>query len=78
MATIQVREIPEEAYEVLRRRARRAGQSLQAYMRGEIVALASRPSKAEALETIEAVLARNPKLESSVETILEDLAADRR
>jgi hypothetical protein len=40
MATIQVREVPEESYEVLRRRARRSGQSIQAYMREQVIALA--------------------------------------
>jgi hypothetical protein len=44
-ATIQVREIPEDLYEVLRRRARRSGQSLQAYMRDQVVALARQPTK---------------------------------
>ena len=58
MATIQVREVPEELYEVLRRRARRAGQSLQAYMRDQVVALAQRPTKDEAIGQIESVLGR--------------------
>ena len=49
MATIQVREIPEDLYEVLRHRARRAGQSMQAYMRAQLVALAERPTKQEAV-----------------------------
>lgn len=78
MATIQIREIPEESYEVLRRRARRAGQSLQAYMRDQVVALASRPSKAEALETIEATLARTGGVRTPVAEILDELDADRR
>ncbi|MGH8775876.1 MAG: FitA-like ribbon-helix-helix domain-containing protein [Jiangellaceae bacterium] len=45
MATIQIREVPESAYEVIRRRARAAGQSIQAYMRDRVVELASRPTK---------------------------------
>ena len=48
--------MPEELYEVLRRRARRAGQSMQAYIRDQLVALAVRPTKEEAIERIEAVL----------------------
>jgi hypothetical protein len=78
VATIQIREVPEEAYEVLRRRARRAGQSMQAYMRDQVVALASRPTKAEALETIEATLARTGGLGLSAEEIVADIHADRR
>ena len=52
MATIQVREIPEDLYEVLRRRARRAGQSLQAYMRDQVMALAQQPTKQLGCQTL--------------------------
>ncbi|PWJ47585.1 hypothetical protein SAMN06264364_13616 [Quadrisphaera granulorum] len=58
MATIQIRDVPEEAYEVLRSRARTSGRSIQAYMLEEVVRLASRPSKAEHLAAIEARIAR--------------------
>jgi antitoxin FitA len=78
MATIQVREIPEDLYEVLRRRARRAGQSMQAYMRAQLVALAERPTKEEALEEIEAVLSRLETEEPTAASIAADLAAERR
>jgi hypothetical protein len=78
MATIQVREIPEDLYEVLRRRARRTGQSLQAYMHDQIVGLAQRPTKEEAVEQIEAVLRRVDGPEPMDASILADLTADRR
>lgn len=78
MATIQVREVPDELYEVLRRRARRAGQSLQAYMRDQVVAMAGRPTKDEAIEAIEEVLGRLAVEEPSAASIAEDLAAERR
>ena len=78
MATIQVREIPEDAYEVLRRRARRAGQSIQAYMRDQVVAMAGRLTKEEAVAAIEATLKRAEVTEPSTESIVSDLAADRR
>ncbi len=78
MATIQIREVPEEAYEVLRRRARKAGQSLQAYMRDEIVAIAARPTKSEAIEMIEAVLDRTGGPDVTDRSVLGDLAAERR
>lgn len=78
VATIQIREIPEEAYEVLRRRARQAGQSMQAYMREEIVAIASRPTKNEAIETIEATLGRIGGSDPTARSVLDDLAAERR
>ena len=78
MATIQVRDIPEDSYEVLRRRARRTGQSLQAYMRDQIIALADRPSKAEAIEQIESVLARIKIDDLTTAAVTDDLAAERR
>ncbi|HEX2419309.1 MAG TPA: hypothetical protein VHJ83_14505 [Micromonosporaceae bacterium] len=78
MATIQVREIPEETYEVIRRRARAEGKSIQAYMRDQIIALASRPAKAEALAAIEAALRRHGALGASSDDIARDVTADRR
>lgn len=78
MATIQIREVPEESYEVLRQRARRAGQSIQAYMRNQIIAMASRPTKSEAIGAIEAVLARTGGPDPSARSVLDDLAAERR
>lgn len=78
MATIQVREIPEDLYEVLRRRARRAGQSLQAYMRDQVVALAQRPTKDEAIRQIEGVLERLGGDGPSAASITSDVAAERR
>jgi len=78
MATIQVREVPEELYEVLRRRARQAGQSLQAYMRDQVIALAARPTKDEAVEEIEKVVRRLAGGEPTSSSIAGDLAADRR
>jgi plasmid stability protein len=78
MATIQVRELPENAYEELRRRARRSGQSMQAYLRDELIALAARPTKDEAIEVIEALAGRPDIAWPSQAAILDDLATDRR
>ncbi|HET7328160.1 MAG TPA: hypothetical protein VFJ14_12840 [Nocardioidaceae bacterium] len=78
MATIQVREVPDDAYEVIRSRAAAAGQSLQAYMRDRVIEMAATPSKAEALERIEAALARFGGASSSREQIVDDVHADRR
>ena len=79
VATIQIREIPEVAYEVLRQRARGRGQSIQAYMRDQVVAMAGRPSKEEALDSIEAVLGRQAADRSpSPEAIVSDRQAERR
>lgn len=77
MATIQVRDLPEETYEQFRAQARAAGQSLQAYMRDQLVALAgSRARKAAVLASWERELAeQQPRV--SREDILRDLDDDR-
>ncbi len=75
MATIQIREIPESVYEVIRRRARAHGQSIQAYMRERVVEMAGRPTKAEAVEALEAALDKGPVDAAS---IVADVRADRR
>lgn len=78
MATIQIRDIPDEAYEVIRRRARVAGQSIQAYMRQQVIEAASRPDKAEALERIRASLARAGSPAPSTDEIVRAVHAGRR
>ena len=57
MATIQVRDVPDEAYEILRQRAQRAGQSLQAFMRGVVIDYAFTSTKQELFQEIEGSLA---------------------
>jgi len=47
MATIQIRDIPEDAYEVIRKRARAAGRSIQSYMRDWVVEFAGHPTTDE-------------------------------
>lgn len=78
MATIQVREIPEDAYEVIRRRARAAGQSIQAYMRDVVIEFASGPTPQEALADMAAVRDVSGSEGATRESILAALAADRR
>lgn len=78
MATIQIRELPEDAYETIRRRARAAGQSIQAYMRDQVVELASRRTKEEAWATVESALAAEGSPGASMANVLDDLRADRR
>jgi hypothetical protein len=77
MATIQVRDLSEQTYEVLRRRARAAGMSLQGYMREEIERLAGRPSDDELFEQIEQFVAQQ-RTNVDREVLLRDLDADRR
>ncbi len=78
MATIQIRDIPEEEYETIRRRARAAGMSLQAYMREQVVELARRRTKSEAWDAMETAMATSGGRGATLESIVDDLDADRR
>jgi len=78
MATIQIREIPEEAYEVIRKRARAEGRSIQSYMRDWVVDFASHPTAEELLVKLEAALAGHDTPGATPESIRAALAADRR
>lgn len=78
MRTIQVREIPDQAYETIRRRARSEGKSLQSYMRDLVIAFAGTPSKPEVVAAIEDALARYGPADTDAELIADDLRADRR
>ena len=78
MATIQIRDIPDDVHEELQRRARAAGQSLQAYMRDQITATTrTRARWAQAVDEWEAALAANPPSVTR-KGILDDLDDDRR
>lgn len=78
MATIQIRDIPEEAYEVIRLRARAAGQSIQAYMRELVLEQTGRPSKREAMDAVRAALAKHPPIRLTAEDIVAHVHAERR
>jgi len=53
MANVLIRDVPDDVHQALRRRAERAGQSLQQYLQSELARLAERPSMAEVLDRIE-------------------------
>ena len=79
MATIQIRDIPDDVHLELQRRAHEAGQSLQAFMHDHVVEWTQAQSrKIEALRRLEALMARYGGLGLTTEQILEDLDADRR
>lgn len=77
MATIQIRDVSEEAYEVIRRRARAAGQSIQAYMKLAVEQLASEPDDDESFADLEQFVAAHG-IELDVEAMLADIADGRR
>lgn len=78
MATIQIREIPEDAYEVIRKRARAAGRSIQSYMRDWVMDFAGHPTTEEALAAMEGAREASDAPGATRESVLADLAADRR
>jgi antitoxin FitA len=77
MALIQIRDVPEPVYETIRRRARRAGQSIQAYMLARTIELAERPSVSEVIERLETDLAGRAALEVDNDQLLADIRSDR-
>jgi plasmid stability protein len=73
MATMQIRDIPEDVYETLRKRARAAGQSIQAYMREQMIDLASRRTKEEVFAMVESTRAKRPESGPTRESIVNEL-----
>jgi len=51
--SVTIREVPDDVRDELAARAARAGQSLQEYLRGQLTALASRPSPDDLWERVE-------------------------
>jgi hypothetical protein len=71
MATIQIREIPEDAYETLRRLARAEGKSLQSFMRDRMIEMAKKANKAAAFAELSRILAEGPPRKFSNEEIVQ-------
>lgn len=67
MALIQIRDVPEESYERIRRKARSAGQSIQAYMREQVIRLAAVPGPDEIEEWV-----RGHGIDVDVEQLIAD------
>jgi antitoxin FitA len=77
MATIEIPDVPDDAHEIIRRRARQAGQSMQSYLRDHVVEFAKTPTKAEAIAEIEAMLRRYGGSTPAIDQILADVFAHR-
>ena len=77
MVSITIRDVPQESRNELAARAAREGRSLQEYLRGQLIALASRPDPEAVLERIRT---RKEMVGSTIEVeqILADKDADRR
>jgi plasmid stability protein len=79
VATIQIRDIPDDVHEELQRQARAAGQSLQAFMRQWLVEGARRRAlRAAVLGELEEIMLKDGGTGVTTQQILDDLDADRR
>ncbi|UDY23377.1 FitA-like ribbon-helix-helix domain-containing protein [Nocardioides sp. Kera G14] len=69
MATVQVRNVDEAAYEVLRQRAAASGRSLQEYLRLSLERLAAEPTISESLASVRADLrwSKQPSMDDIVD-----------
>lgn len=78
MATIQIRDLPDEVVRTLKRRAVDDGKSLQQYMRTLLEDLASRPTMEEIVAQIESELEHeSPRQGPSSASILRELRDER-
>jgi len=74
---VTIRDVPDETRDALAMRAARAGQSLQEYLRAQLVALAERPSPDELWDRVRhRLLATGTSLPAAA--VLEARDADRR
>ena len=73
----QVRDVPDDAHDVIRRRAREAGQSIQAYMLDAIVRLATEPTNDELFAEVDAFVDRHG-VQVNRDSMLNELDAIRR
>jgi plasmid stability protein len=53
MATVQIKNVPSDVHQILRDRASKAGQSLQAYLLAQLEEQASKPTIKELFERVE-------------------------
>lgn len=73
MATVQIRNIDDTAYAILRRRAADSGRSLQEYLRLELERSARKPTVSEAI-----AMAREGLSSASGEVSMDDIVAEQR
>ena len=78
MATIQIRDVPDDVYETIRRRAKADGRSIQAYMLAQLTEQARRRTKEEALAEFDAAMAGSISPGLAVSSILDALDEVRR
>jgi plasmid stability protein len=77
MATIQIRDVPEDVHRTYRRRAAEAGMSLQEFLLAELVAGARAPTPAEVVAEVHQQLQRGAGQGFSATSSAEFVRADR-
>ena len=77
IALIQIRDVPEDVYETIRRRARRNGQSIQKYMLAQITDIARMADLDEALDELDKIHARMPGRSIDIEQVIADIRSGR-
>jgi uncharacterized protein (DUF1778 family) len=76
MALLQIRDVPDDVHDVIRRRARARGQSIQGFMLEAVVQLARQPDASEVLAELERDLANRPSLSVDFSDVQADLRRD--
>jgi hypothetical protein len=72
MPSVQIKDVPSDVHSVLRQRAAAAGQSLQEYLLGRLVAEARRPTLDELLQRAEGRAGGSTPLRDAARLIRED------
>lgn len=77
MALIQIRDVPEDVYETIRRRARRNGQSIQKYMLAQLTDIARLADLDEAFDELDKIHARMPEHAIDIDQVIADIRSGR-
>jgi antitoxin FitA len=72
MPSVQIKDVPEDTHAVLRQRAAKAHQSLQAYLRAKLIQEASAPTLEEALDRAGGRAGGRVPIERATEILRED------
>ena len=72
MPSVQIKDVPTETHEVLRRRALAAHQSLQEYLRARLIAEAASPTLEEVLDRADRRAGGSVPFDGAVDVLRED------
>jgi plasmid stability protein len=72
MATVQIKNVPPDVHQILRERASKAGQSLQAYLLAQLQEQASKPTIKELMDRVGKRTGGDVSFEFATKVIRED------